>query len=322
MSRSGTASSLDRRVLISRATRTFAIARRLPTVVVALLAGIGLCLVAPVTTANAESFSIRPATVAHRIVSLSPTATETLFAIGAGHQVVAADADSNYPKNAPRTKLSGLTPSVEAVAKYRPDLVVISYDPNGFAKSLASLGIKVLYQPAALNLDGAYAEIEALGKATGRTVAAFKLVRTMRTEIATTVAEAPHFSSPPSFYYELDPTFYSVTSSTFVGQILKRFGLHDIADRAKGASGGYPQLSNEYIVKSDPRLIFLADTICCQQSLRTVAARPGWRAIRAVHFGDVFGLNDDIASRWGPRVVILAQDVEKALWRYERQRAA
>jgi iron complex transport system substrate-binding protein len=254
-----------------------------------------------------------------RIISLSPTATEMLFAIGAGHQVVAVDDDSDYPPSAPRTSLSGLEPNIEALARYDPDLVVVSYDPQGFVKSLRALGVPVLLEPAAANLAGTYSQIESLGRVTGHGATAGALVRRMRRQIAATVAAAPRFTTPPAYYFELEPDFYSVTSSTYVGQLFKMFGLRNIADAAQGATSGYPQLSDEYIVKSDPQIIFLADTICCDQSARTVAARPGWRAVAAVRDGDVVGLDDDIASRWGPRVVVLARDVEAALWRIKRQ---
>src|SRR5207237_9046875 len=98
-----------------------------------------------------------------RIISLSPTATESLFAIGAGKQVVAVDDQSDYPKRAPRTSLSGFTPNVEAIASYHPDLVVLQYDAGGVVEGLHKLNIRVLTQPSAKNLAGAYAEIAQLG---------------------------------------------------------------------------------------------------------------------------------------------------------------
>ena len=106
-----------------------------------------------------------------------------------------------------------------------------------------------------------------------------------------------------TYYYELDQTYYSATSSTFIGQVLGLLGLRNVADAAKGAaaSGGYPQLSGEFILRSNPNYILLADTICCGQSATTVAQRPGWSGLAAVKSGRVLGLNDDIASRWGPR---------------------
>jgi iron complex transport system substrate-binding protein len=272
--------------------------------------------------ASAAAATRSPHTYPTRVVSLSPTATEMLFAIGAGHQVVAVDEDSDYPKDAPRTTLSGLDPNVEAIAKYRPQLVVISYNPNNFEQTVEKLGIKVVLQDAPSNLAGAYAQIEQLGEVTGHDAAANELVARMHRQIGAAVHDSPHFSKPPTYYYELDQGGYSVTSTTFVGRLLAMFGLHDVADAAKGASSGYPDLSTEYIVKSNPNLIFLADTICCHQSLATVAKRPGYGAMRAVKDRDVFGLNDDIASRWGPRVVVLAEDIEKDLWLYERRQAS
>ena len=89
-----------------------------------------------------------------RIVSLAPTATESLFAIGAGSQVIAVDDQSDYPRNAPKTSLSGFTPNVEAIAAYRPDLVVISYDTKGLSKALQGLGITVIHHDGVKNLKG------------------------------------------------------------------------------------------------------------------------------------------------------------------------
>ena len=158
-----------------------------------------------------------------RIVSLSPTATQILFAIGAGKQVVAADDDSTLPANAPRTSLSGYAPNVEAIAHYQPQLVIISYNPNGLAAALAKLGIPVLDQDAANTLHDTYGQIEELGSITGhRSKCAQALIAKMRTQIATIVAVAPHFSPPLTYYYELDQTYYTVTSGTFVGSLMRR----------------------------------------------------------------------------------------------------
>jgi iron complex transport system substrate-binding protein len=250
-----------------------------------------------------------------RIVSLSPTATQILFAIGAGKQVVAADDDSTLPANAPRTSLSGYDPNVEAIAHYQPQLVIISYNPNGLAASLAKLGIPVLDQDAASSLHGTYGQIGELGSVTGHGSTAQNLIAKMRSQIAAIIAKTPHFSPPLSYYYELDQTYYTVTSNTFVGSLMAMLGLHNIADAAPGAASGYPQLSDEFIVKADPKVIILADTVCCGQSAKTVAKRPGWQSIAAVRAGGVVGVNDSVASQWGPNVVTLERDVESALSR-------
>jgi iron complex transport system substrate-binding protein len=274
----------------------------------------------PVTVHAANgtvTLAVRPA----RIISLSPTGTEDLFAIGAGHEVIAVDNDSDYPPNAPRTSLSGFSPNVEAIAHDRPDLVLIDTDVGGLVGGLRKLRIPVLVEPAAADLNQAYAELSLLGAATGHVTGAAKAVASMKSGIATAVKNAPRFATPPTYYYELDRTYYSVTSSTFIGRVLALFGLRNVADAAKGAAaaGGYPQLSAEYVLAANPDFVFLADTLCCGQSSATVSARPGWSHVNAVVHHSVVRLNDDIASRWGPRIVTLADDVEQALWARKRQ---
>ena len=273
-------------------------------------------LVALVATLIAVSFSAAASAskphVYHRIISLSPTITEDLFAIGAGKQVVAVDQDSDYPARAPHTSLSGYTPNVEAIAGYHPDLVLISYNPGGFAGQLRKLGIRVVMEPAAANLAGAYAEIGGLGRLTGHAATAASVVRWMKRRMAQIVASVPPLRRHLRVYHELDQTYYSATSSTFIGSIYKQFGFANIAD-GPGQSGHtqYPQLSSEYIVAANPQLIVLADTKCCGQTGATVAARPGWSGIAAVGHHRVVGVSDDIASRWGPRIVEFAAAVAR-----------
>ena len=248
-----------------------------------------------------------------RIVSLSPTATEILFAIGAGGQVVAVDDQSNHPPEAPVTDLSGFEPNVEAIAGYEPDLVVIANDIGDLVSSLGRLDIAVALQPAAEDLDGTYDQILQLGEMTGEAAGAEEVVEEMRREIDELLEEVPDWVRAPTYYHELDPTFFTVTSDTFIGQVYAMVGLQSIADEAEGAGSGYPQLSSEYIVSADPDFIFLADTKCCGESAETVAARPGWERIEAVRRGDVVELDDDVASRWGPRVVDLLKVVVTAV---------
>ena len=251
------------------------------------------------------------AAVPHRIVSLSPTATESLFAIGAGKQVVAVDNQSDYPKRAPHTSLSGYTPNVEAIANYHPDLVVLEFDPGETAAGLRALGIRVLIQSTAKDLAGAYAQIRRLGVVTGHRKTANALVKRMKAQIARIVAATP--KRRLSVYHELTPDFYSATSSTFIGRIYKLFGLRNIADAADGAGSGFPKLSAEYIVSANPSVIVLADTRCCGQSLATVKARPGWSTISAVRTGAIASVDDSIASRWGPRIVSFVRAVARTL---------
>ncbi len=246
-----------------------------------------------------------------RIVSLSPTSTEVLFAIGAGNQVVAVDNQSNYPAEAPVTDLTGFDPNLEAIAGYGADLVVLMYDPGEVQAGLEALGIPVILHPAAWTLEDAYAQIEQVGQATGHSEDALDLVEFMRSGIEGVggVADA----GGATYYHELSPDFYTATSATFIGSLYTMLGLVNIADAADPDGYGYPQLSAEHILAEDPAFIFLADTKCCGQVAEMVGERPGWSALTAVQSGSIVELDDDVASRWGPRVVGLVETIAAAL---------
>jgi len=310
--------------------------RRIPRLLVATLAVLALVLAACGSSGTSKSSAGAktnasasfPATIRAangsvtiparptRIVSLSATATEMLFAVGAGRQVVAVDDTSNYPPGVPKTTLSSLNPNVEAIAGFRPDLVVASNDTGGLLDNLRRLSIPALLEPAAKKLDDSYAQISQLGTATGHRPAAAALVKRMRQRVSDLLAQVPKRKAPLTYYHELDNTLFSVTSDTFIGQVYKLAGLRDIADATANKAGGYPQLSAEFVVQSNPDLIFLADTKCCAQTAAAVAARPGWGDLRAVKDGHVVLLDDDVASRWGPRVVdylkIVIDNVKRA----------
>jgi iron complex transport system substrate-binding protein len=254
-------------------------------------------------TVEADNGPVTLAEEPDAVVSLSATATESLFAIGAGDQVIAVDDQSNYPAEAPVTDLSGFQPNVEAIAGYEPDLVVAAYDPGGLVDGLEKLDIPVLLQDAAPDLEAAYEQIETLGAATGNVDGAAEVVESMRSEIEELASSATG-AAGATVYHELGPDFFTATSDTFIGSVYELLGLENIADEAGDeASGGYPQLTAEFIVDANPDLIVLADTKCCEQTAATVAKRPGWKQIDAVAAGHVVEADDDIASRWGPRTV-------------------
>jgi iron complex transport system substrate-binding protein len=252
---------------------------------------------------------------AHKIVSLSATATEMLFAIGAGKQVVAVDDQSNFPAEAPKTDLSAYTPNVEAISTYKPDLVVISGDTKDLKAGLEKIGVKVLVQPAAVTIDDTYKELQELGDITGHRTEADAEVASIKQGLADAVKDLPARTGTLTYYHELDNTLYTVTSKTFIGSLYAQAKLENVADAADpdGANGGYPQLSAEYLVQADPDLVFLADTKCCQQDEAAFAARPGFAGLRAVARHHVIPLDDDIASRWGPRVVDLLESIVAAV---------
>ncbi|HEX4221277.1 MAG TPA: ABC transporter substrate-binding protein [Pseudonocardiaceae bacterium] len=249
------------------------------------------------------------ATEPKHIVSLDASDTQILFRIGAGKQVVAVDKDSDYP-GAPRTSIDATNPNIEAIAGYNPDLVITAYDDNNVVSGLQKLKIPVLLVNPPKDVNGAYALWSALGKATGHQSEADSLVSGTRSDIAATVAKAPEPAQPLAYYYELDQTYYTATSHTFIGSLLGQFHLTNIGDPADSASaGGYPQLSQEAIIHANPGVIFLADGQCCRQNLQAVQSRPGWTSISAVEEGNVFVLDEDQASEWGPNIDALMQTV-------------
>jgi iron complex transport system substrate-binding protein len=249
------------------------------------------------------------ATEPKRIVSLDASDTQILFRIGAGKQVVAADKDSDYP-GAPHTSIDSTNPNIEAIAGYNPDLVVTAYDNNNVVSGLKKLKIPVLLANPSKSVNDAYTLWSTLGKATGHQSEADTLVTKTRQDIAATVAKAPKPAQSLSYYYELDQTYYTATAHTFIGSLLGQFHLTNIGDPADSASAaGFPQLSQEAIIKANPAVIFLADGQCCGQNLSTVAMRPGWATTSAVQRGNVFVLNDDQASEWGPNIDALMQTV-------------
>ena len=264
-------------------------------------------------TSRATTQALSSPDTPSRIVSLSPTATEMLFAIGAGEQVVAVDDQSNFPPEAPMTSLSGYKPNVEAIAGYKPDLVVVSDGTGELQATLEKVGLVVVSAPSAETIDDTYRQLEELGAVTGHEDEAAEVVATMRKRLKEIAASLPPSVKGATYYHELDPTYFTATSKTFVGAVYSMLGLRNIADPADVDSSGYPQLSAEFIVTADPDVIFLADTKCCAQSPETVRARDGWAQLKAARTGHVVALDDDIASRWGPRIVEFVETVAERL---------
>lgn len=270
------------------------------------------------TTETTSASSTYPVTVGDltlttqpmRIISLSPTATEMLYAIGAGAQVVAVDDYSNFPAEAVAlgTALSGYEPNVEAIAGYTPDLVIVAYDAGGIVDQLKSLSIPVFMAAAATSFEDVYSQIEQLGALTGNLENAVQLSGQMQTDIAAAVAEVQLPTTPITYFHELDNTLYSATSNTFIGQVYGLFGLKNIADGVVEGND-YPQLSAEVIVKANPDIIFISHS----ETPEVVAARDGWGRLKAVTNNQVIALPADIPSRWGPRIVEFVKVIRDAI---------
>jgi iron complex transport system substrate-binding protein len=270
---------------------------------------------APADTASTEVE--QPLELPERVVSLSPTHTEMMFAIGAGDLLVAVDEYSNFPAEALElpNELSGFEPNVEEIAAFEPDLVLMGGDFTGLGDQLAELGIASWDGPAATTIEDTYAQIEQLGAATGHIGEAAELVSSMQVRLDEILAAIPTTDEALLVYHEVDSTFFSVDSTTFLGEVYATLGLENIADRAEGDNFGYPQLNAEAIISSNPDLIFVPCGNFCTTTAAEVAERPGWDAIAAVQNGNVIEADEDIASRWGPRIVDYYEAVAAAIAR-------
>jgi iron complex transport system substrate-binding protein len=244
-----------------------------------------------------------------RIVSLSPSATEILFAIGAGDQVVAADEYSTYPAEAPTTELSAYDPNVEAIAGYSPDLVVVANDTNGIVGALAELDIPTIVNPAPATIDAGYDGIAVLGLATGHADETATVVADLRADIEAALDTAPQEGL--RVYHELDETHYAASSSSFIGSVYDALGATNIADPADRQDSGYPQLTEEAIIAADPELIVITDQV--SYTADDVASRPGWEDVSAVRNDNIVTVDADISSRWGPRLPQLIESIVDAM---------
>lgn len=262
---------------------------------------------------TADNGTVTLATRPTRIVSLSPTGTEMLFAIGAGQQVTAVDSNSTFPAGVPSTTLSGFTPNLEAILAYKPDLVVASDDISDLVKGLATAHVPTALLKSASTLADTYKQITTLGTATDHAAAAAEVVSGMEAKVKKIVADTPKQTQPLTYYYELDPTLYTATSKSFIGSLFTMLGAKNIADSAGTTANAYPQLSAEFLTSANPDLVFLADTKCCGANLASYAARPGNANSTAVVTKSVIPLDDDVASRWGPRTVDLLATVADAI---------
>ncbi|MCY4272761.1 MAG: ABC transporter substrate-binding protein [bacterium] len=247
------------------------------------------------------------------IVSLSPSLTEIVFAVGAGDQVIAVDRSSNYPEGTPMTDLSGFRPNVEAIGDLGPDLVLLARDRDDIVATLEGVGIRVLVLGSASTLDDVEEQILALGAATGHVDAAEALSESTAAAVDGLLASVPESDEPLRYFYEASSDYHSLTSDTLIGSILSAAGLVNIADGVDPAAGVFPQLSAEYVLAENPEMIFVAHTDGSVPTLDEIGGRDGWSGLQAVLAGDVVLLDPDIASRWGPRVVELVGVIAAAL---------
>lgn len=263
-------------------------------------------------TVTADNGEVTIPTEPTAIVSLSPSITEMLYAVGAGDQVGAVDASSDFPADAPVTELSGFRPNVEAIGALAPDLVFLARDRDDVVATLEGVGITVVLLEAPESLEDVYRQIETVAAATGHLDAGAEVAAEVESGIAALLSDVPERDEPLTYFYELTDEYNTLTSQTFIGAVLALAGLDNIADGVDPGAGSYPQLTAEYVLDTNPDVVFVAHADGSAPSADELSARPGWAELTAIVEGRVVALDPDIASRWGPRIVDLFDDVVRA----------
>lgn len=238
-----------------------------------------------------------------RIISLSPSITEILFEIGSGNQVIAVDNLSNYPNETPISDISAYDPNVEAISLFNPDLVILSYNIKNLKTALKKIGIETIYLPAPLNFEDILDQIDYLGQKTGNEDKAKKLISKMKSKMKT-LQNLRENKPATKIYHELDPNYYSPSKFSFIGDIYQKLNYKNVANKADITNLGYPKLSPELIISENPDLIILPGKD--NKYVEKVKSRPGWNYIKAVKKNNFLLTNNDIASRWGPRILNFA----------------
>ena len=270
----------------------------------------------PVTAVVHDAGSTEIEGIPTRIAALSSVHVEMLFAVGAGDQVIAGDLFSNYPEAAnDLIKIDSFNINVEEVIALEPDLVTLSFDPGGVLDALTAVGIPTLLFGTALDIETAYSQIESLGMATGHPAEAQSLTEEMAGEISSIASEYGPALGGVTFYHEVDSfSFYTPNSASFIGSFYELLGMVNIADAAPDEFGsGFPQLSPEFIVDSDPFVIVRASF---GETADSLAVRDGFDAMTAVAEGRVLVIDSEAAGRWGPRIVSVFREIAKGVDQY------
>jgi len=256
--------------------------------------------------------------IPRRIVSLSPSTTELLFAIGAGPQVVGATKHCNYPDAAaevPRVGAGTLESiSRETILSLQPDLVLCKWDTHQpLVDPLTRLGISVI-AIGPENLQALFQEARLLGKVLGRESEADALVdsMTMRLDHLTSLVEQIAPRERRSVFYEVwDDPLMTAGPNSFIGELLTLGGMQNIfAD----TSVRYPKVSGEVVVHRNPEVILAPSTHADQVSVQQLLSRQGWSEIAAIREQQVFLIDGDQVSRCGPRLIDALEQMITAVY--------
>ena len=262
---------------------------------------------------------VKLAPPAQRVVSLAPSNTEILFAIGAGSQVVGRDEFSDYPAEAASVASVGGSMgqySAEAIVALKPDLVLAAeINTPELVKQLEDLGLTVYYLKNPLTIEEMYKNLGIVASLTGHEDEANALVDSLQTRVKAVDEKIATITDRPVVFYEIDATDaskpYSYGPGTFGDLLIARAGGMNLSTAA-GITDSYPQVSLEQIVATDPAMIVLGDSMW-GVTVDSVLTRPGWEGLDAVKNTRIFAFDDNLVSRPGPRLVDGLEQLAKLL---------
>ena len=265
----------------------------------------------PITVQRSDGREITIQEPPERIASLSPGATEILFAIGAGENVGASDNFSDYPPEAEQTtKLDAFEPNLEAIVAVEADLIIVAHNQDNVVEALDDLGEPVLYLVVPEGVEGVFEQIRLFGRVTDHQQEAEDLARSLEARIVAIEAKLADVDQGPRVFHELDNTLYTAAPDSFVGDL---YNLLKAQNVAAGSDNPYPQLTQEIIIERDPEVIILADEEF-GETPETVKSRPGWDVISAVKNDRIHGIDPNTVSRPGPRVVDALEELARLLY--------
>ncbi len=252
---------------------------------------------------------------AKRVVSLAPSNTEILYAVGAAEQVIGRDEFSDYPEEAKSLPSVGGSMgeySVETIVSLNPDLVLAAeINSPELVKQLEDLGLTVYYLKNPTTLEEMYLNLEIVAQLTGEDPT--KLTDSLKARVAAVDEKIAPLSARPSVFYEIDATDpakpYTYGPGSFGDLLIARAGGFNIGSEL---TDPYPQISLEQVVVSNPTIILLGDSMW-GVTAESVVSRPGWETIEAVKSNQIFPIDDNLISRPGPRLVDGLEQLAKLL---------
>ncbi|MDA3008797.1 MAG: ABC transporter substrate-binding protein [Actinomycetota bacterium] len=240
-----------------------------------------------------------------KVVSLSTTHTEIIQSLNARETLVAIDSFSEV--DFPVQVIDAYTVTAEELAPLNPDVVILAFDFNGIVEGLENQELNYVLLPPAKNIEEVYLQIETIGSLVNKESEAFSTIRDMKIEI-NRILDNANFGNT-SVYHEIGYSYgiYSVNSNSLIGQIYNSLGVTNIANNTEDPFGsGYPSLTEEQIIESNPEYIVIGHSDYLNKDLST---RMGWEDINAIENSNVYFLDENLANNWGTTTVDLVKQI-------------